>query len=727
MDLKKQFFIITYLLSIPIYFASAAFTPEEPPKPNPRNYAPWFLPSLPPQPNARKHQDFDFGYYSEKNLSRINKINNKIIELNQDEEVSPKQNLRKKHAPLYIFADPNNWENKNNGPLQTTFHALTTIPWYEKSPLILINASVLSQFINKLQFDFLMKDFFNDLGTKYILYYLETTSLFLFVPKWFEKSYNLNSCFKNLNIQQQGLLNIQKLEPILNSIAVTNKSSFLDDMKNIFVSNEQSPIWDIWMLGHGDAGKAIAGLELNPFLELLQFFEESISVGSLMIESCHIGGQNSKTIEKSMKRIKMKKFHIFLASIGETVSYSARFNENPDPTDYSRSPLDPRFNAVVKNYFNDTTYLDCLKKIKDMEASEEKKHAKLALNHIFQGLIERVSIGVGSLTKGEYLPYFKLSNSEGFKTIKDIPNFYIINKKNNDTINHDIAENRHTIIMEVSSAFKLTLRPSSMALKNVNLEIRELLQQNLAPPHIETIDERKRFINKSPIKTYPTFIFLTHKDKPVFISTINLIDENKKIGLHSFFASFLTTNIQNFPEIRIQELSGINDIDNKETPSTLRKVTIIIKNHVLFASYYDTQGFKYQACLSSKKPPQYQKSVLYNLLEVSPEIVKILQKKKELDLDGIDINKQDDLGKTILHRICTRAETQAFINTVALFDTFDFDIKDNDQKTAVDYAKESKNHDFYNEVFNTAQRQSDRKKRLRESEEMNKKLEKQAL
>lgn len=159
---------------------------------------------------------------------------------------------------------------------------------------ILVSKNIVSNFINFykpyhgtpfVDFDIHSWIFYDVIGTQFLL----------FIPKDYQnKGIMLDgSSLKGLSLDQLMQINYKDF------------LSFFDveQLKKIFKlrttdsDDKDLPIWDIVLMGHGTTEPpTVAGLSIKTMQNLLKFFNKNLYIGKLLIESCGVGGQNSKLL-----------------------------------------------------------------------------------------------------------------------------------------------------------------------------------------------------------------------------------------------------------------------------------------------------------------------------------------------------------------------------------------------------------------------------------------------
>ncbi len=627
-----------------------------------------------------------YQYYSPQNLERINKINEDILKskasIDADEAkikpgfwnyFSPTSNLRKeeieealaniqkrrntklrqKHAPLYIISAPDG--NDDSGALKTTLYDFSIAPF---NPILLLNVSLWRMLLEDQRIEFNRNDYLSFVKTKYSLYHVENTIFFICIPHWFKKYYVIKNCFKNL-IESSDLFDdsdkmITFCKKIESHIESTDKR-FVADLQKVFtLNNEKAPCWDVNVEGHGGKDHSVAGLQLDYFINFLYFFSTKVKTGTMILNSCFIGGSNADFINKKLKE-KSINYHLILASIGEVTSYISKLNKQFDFTDFTQNIRDSQLLYFIKDYFNDTAQLEEIEKYYNQKRdslSPEGELAQKAFENLLNALTTKIANAQGSLHKSEYLPYFKLKGSKQFKTLKDVPGFFVIDPKNENLDRLIPPKDTHSIIFQTSNIHNLELQSTKTPWE----EVENSVSKNL----------NFLYNNKIPEYSFPTFLFLTNNGKDSTFDTIDLKDKKNKIGIHAFFTQFFNTNIISFPFIFIKELTGFNEITHcddeikqifhqatdQDKKITLKEIILIKKFNRLYA-YFTINKIEYSLYMLLDDPIiiTYSKFKYDILPFFDHEILRKVFKYKPQYLHATD-----EYGYNLLHNACALDE-----------------------------------------------------------------------
>ncbi len=290
----------------------------------------------------------------------------------------------------------------------------------------------------------------------------------MLVPHWFKTFYQFDHGL-NMYIDQTELLfhTPDLIKNIDEKIKDKNlEELFITDIKKVFNPHRDQtalPIWDIWFEGHGNTDLAICGLYIKTFQKVLNIFAKQLFMGTLYVESCFVGGNNTFTLMDEFTQ-KPLPYHIILGTIGETKSYT----ESPN----RQKSIFKQTNKIISTFFHNAAqieeldvlqsqktqekYLTKIKKIKGKKEIsptlllkqrqyELKYIGNLAFYNVLQSLTKRIITNVGSLHGSEYLPQFKIKESKQFKTLEEEPGFFIL--KQNDSQNLDIPSSINTLII----------------------------------------------------------------------------------------------------------------------------------------------------------------------------------------------------------------------------------------------------------------------------------------
>ncbi len=248
-------------------------------------------------------------YYSGANLARLNTEGTR------------------KHAPLMIIIDQNNQENPDRDmtALTSTFaHMLQTA----FVPTIVSHSIVHNYFVRRgragKEDDWATPEGNPVSFDKWHLYDVPHSQFFLFVPEHYIKYYkrDLDLNLHNLNDISAKLPTAQNYEAIIEYIKGRKKEPefSIDNLRTILTTikqetpylsrrepltkaelkaQDQLPIWDIILTGHGSVsyGGIIGDLSGQQIQELLSFFDNELPVGLFYIQSCSAGGKNLNLLE----------------------------------------------------------------------------------------------------------------------------------------------------------------------------------------------------------------------------------------------------------------------------------------------------------------------------------------------------------------------------------------------------------------------------------------------
>lgn len=120
-------------------------------------------------------------------------------------------------------------------------------------------------------------------------------------------------------------------------------ASLLTLLDNIFITQQEyfqnkkaetSPIWTLYLTGHGTPRATVAGIALREFSKMLDFFEKSIITKLFVYDSCFAAGQNAEEIYRDLLREGSKKLYQYplvtaaLTDASTSVSFPNFFDRN---------------------------------------------------------------------------------------------------------------------------------------------------------------------------------------------------------------------------------------------------------------------------------------------------------------------------------------------------------------------------------------------------------------
>lgn len=100
---------------------------------------------------------------------------------------------------------------------------------------------------------------------------------------------------------------------------------------NQLVHDNQSPIWDMIINGHGSVDhKKIAGISVEVMRGLLEYLNNNLTMGTLFIETCSVGGKNSTLLQfdQAMGKDILLNLHytVIIGSISDALTYRTRYS-----------------------------------------------------------------------------------------------------------------------------------------------------------------------------------------------------------------------------------------------------------------------------------------------------------------------------------------------------------------------------------------------------------------
>lgn len=497
-------------------------------------------------------QAADYRYYSSHNLDRINKINAELEQL-RDENGNLIRPLRKKHAPLMIFADPCGDDKK----LNTFKKELYDIAQSAFTPLLLLNYSLLQTFKDATSpFHFNLANF----ERNYRLFDIANTQFVLLLPHWFldkycsdhglnlgsfeEKSHflsnedeNQDTCASWLKAKDRELGRPTEKNLI---------NRFVADLEKVFASHgAQTPTWDIYFGGHGSSATKVrhaylANFPVPEFTRILQFFSEKTTTNIMLVSSCCAGGVNANALNHELNsNTTPLSFHLIIESIGDTETFSGRPN-----SDGSGFLADPRMPRLIEDYFQNAAQLEPIE-----QYHKADKLAQDSFMNILDSLLARLAFAYGSLHGSEYLPQWRLRGNRFFSVLDNHPRFFVIKKELCD-LDLTVPLDAHTIII------------CSDTIHTLAISTQKITPSLLSPsPKVQTA-----FDGKIPSVVFPSWIILPQgtlleNETQVSINRIDLTSPDQPAGIYAFLRdSFLTTLVENEIRISIETLSGLNDI-----------------------------------------------------------------------------------------------------------------------------------------------------------------------
>lgn len=413
-----------------------------------------------------------YRYYSPENLQRINEINEQLRALGY----APRQ----KHAPLMIFADPDEAEKASLLPSEEGVFTETLVSAISSNfnPIFIVSFSLFENILKRYD-GYLLQE----LSAKYRIFDAPGTQLVVLIPQWYLDFYPTDHGFQFKNLKDISSLvtqpkmqsswvktkcahaaNAEKKHNIYDEqLAVGKKylgskkqksvnlhTRFAQDLGAILAPKREAltPIWDIWFGGHGSnkyekkSTALIGGLKRSVFIKVLNFFSETQKIGVFYVQSCHAGGVNAHFIATELESWRQAlSFDLIFGSSGNTMS-SVAFDQS--------GALSKQLNVIAENYFQQAAI---------MPSDTQDPARKEAMHNVFDGLIEMSSIGTLGLHGTENLPQVRLKGGTRFKFLKDIdPRYFIVNSKNAQTAVAPSAKTQ-TVLVYTPSIRKLVLTP----------------------------------------------------------------------------------------------------------------------------------------------------------------------------------------------------------------------------------------------------------------------------
>ncbi len=281
----------------------------------------------------------------------------------------------RKHAPLAIIVDQENIEApaKDHFALTLNFAYMLQTAFV---PMIVSRSIVYNYFFRRNRAEKEKADFYfipenNPVSfNKWHAYHVPLSQFFLFVPnhyiKHYENSLGLN--LSNLTDISKELPTAQDYEAILDYICIRNYDDTppfsINNLRTILTTikqtkppssgnkqltkadlkqQDQLPIWDVILHGHGSYKGNIGGIPPRDAQELLTFFNNELPVGLFYIESCSTGGENlnllefDKTIDKPKRVLRNLDYILVVGSVTDKKTFF--FFDEPTTTGQLLSQL----------------------------------------------------------------------------------------------------------------------------------------------------------------------------------------------------------------------------------------------------------------------------------------------------------------------------------------------------------------------------------------------------
>jgi hypothetical protein len=245
----------------------------------------------------------------------------------------------KTHAQIVILIDQKNAEtpdSKNVAITKSVARVLGLREEFPRIPLLTTNTTVYN-FLMRYKYYSNKKSnrsFKGKLNLKtWNIYHIKATQFLLFIPKEYNTAgFALNSAdltplpnrTSMLITRPELTLPATRFNP--NQLKKVFKIRDHTESSDSAYHNEQLPVWDILIQGHGKAGRSMCGLPVSTIQTLLKFFDKNIYTGTVLIQSCGAGGQNSnklqfETIDGQNKLLNLH-FTVILGSISDEKTYT---------------------------------------------------------------------------------------------------------------------------------------------------------------------------------------------------------------------------------------------------------------------------------------------------------------------------------------------------------------------------------------------------------------------
>lgn len=242
------------------------------------------------------------------------------------------------HVPLCMFIDEG---SETESPKEERVYAVTrsvSQAFIQKAAPIILSHGLLYNIIHRKNNN-MNKDILSNtslLKSEWDLFFVAETQFFLALPKKFKKyiEYFNYQQFEDLTHllpadNEPGLYSqlLSKIMTYKNLPRVT-KTNFerifnWKKFKDNDISKDSSPIWDIFINGHGERfkeNKYIAAMTIETFKDFLDFLNTNMTIGVLMVSSCYSGGVNLQELfaTQDFKFSNDLHFPFIVASVGDT-------------------------------------------------------------------------------------------------------------------------------------------------------------------------------------------------------------------------------------------------------------------------------------------------------------------------------------------------------------------------------------------------------------------------
>ncbi|MCX5924698.1 MAG: ankyrin repeat domain-containing protein [Candidatus Dependentiae bacterium] len=223
---------------------------------------------------------------------------------------------------LLIFNDNDEIHRDDKNPFVT---CQAVVALSQKAGPILITGALLSHIFNRdsnhtQNTKDILQAFYTDFdATEWLIYRLNSLhTFFLLIPQKDLKSmsdFNIKDTWVKINCTKQDSLqayftdeNKKEYEYFKNSAQNPNLSQdFLSVFKQLFSNKINKTHWVIYLIGHGDYGKSIAGLSINgeksEFKQLLDVLDKKIKTKLFVYNSCYAAGFNANQVYGELKYI----------------------------------------------------------------------------------------------------------------------------------------------------------------------------------------------------------------------------------------------------------------------------------------------------------------------------------------------------------------------------------------------------------------------------------------
>lgn len=467
---------------------------------------------------------------------------------------------KQNHAPLLMLIDQAGIENPFNGVdgLEALTLTLQQILFFKPNFPIFVSSSTFFNLITRTGLgtsETPLSSYFNK--KDWLFYDVPSSQFFLLVPKkYLETNPNhglrLNELPNLTNLLPEPKEDFSKfLQEATPYFAKGFEPFKVADLSKIFVDkkdNKTLPIFDIWILGHGQMGTTIVDLSIEQVNEVLRFFDLHINAGVILLQSCYVGGINSNLLQFKETGVAITHNYILVVDgITDSLTYTY-FN----------------INKIINDFFNNAANL------KDKGDSLSRLLKDLNIFHE----------NSGSPHGAENIPQVWLPNGLGFQTFNIDERILVIGnvlaKIHEENRSPIIIKNKEAVLLYpivINAPVHVGLSPTQKTENLINL------WQSL--PTINDLRFNKIALDEKLIKIFPSLNNVSPQSLterryllfPVFIpiniagNKFNEVKLNSSLFPHAGILHFLRDSFLSMPEretqsiyTSIDRLTGYNDI-----------------------------------------------------------------------------------------------------------------------------------------------------------------------